>query len=193
MANGKIVQVLGVVVDVQFPDGNVPSILNALTTQNDGKTLVLEVAQHLGENIIRCIAMDSTDGLVRGSPVVDTGSAIMVPVGPEVLGRIADVIGHPIDELGPINTKDHYPIHRAAPSFTDQATETEQLITGIKVIDLLCPYAKGGKIGLFGGAGVGKTSPSKNLSTTLLKATAACLFLPVWAKEPAKGTTFTTK
>jgi F-type H+-transporting ATPase subunit beta len=169
MANGKIVQVLGVVVDVQFPDGNVPSILNALTTQNDGKTLVLEVAQHLGENIIRCIAMDSTDGLVRGSPVVDTGSAIMVPVGPEVLGRIADVIGHPIDELGPINTKDHYPIHRAAPSFTDQATETEQLITGIKVIDLLCPYAKGGKIGLFGGAGVGKTVTIQELINNIAK------------------------
>jgi F-type H+-transporting ATPase subunit beta len=169
MANGKIVQVLGAVVDVQFPDGNVPSILNALTTQNDGKTLVLEVAQHLGENIIRCIAMDSTDGLVRGAEVLDTGSSIMVPVGPEVLGRIADVIGHPIDDLGPINTKDHYPIHRAAPSFTDQATETEQLITGIKVIDLLCPYAKGGKIGLFGGAGVGKTVTIQELINNIAK------------------------
>lgn len=169
MANGKIVQVLGAVVDVQFPDGNVPAILNALTTQNDGKTLVLEVAQHLGENIIRCIAMDSTDGLVRGSEVFDTGSAIMVPVGPEVLGRIADVIGQPIDELGPLTTKDHYPIHRAAPSFTDQATETEQLITGIKVIDLLCPYAKGGKIGLFGGAGVGKTVTIQELINNIAK------------------------
>lgn len=169
MANGKIVQVLGAVVDVQFPDGNVPSILNALTTQNDGKTLVLEVAQHLGENIIRCIAMDSTDGLVRGAEVLDTGSAIMVPVGPEVLGRIADVIGQPIDELGPLTTKDHYPIHRAAPSFTDQATETEQLITGIKVIDLLCPYAKGGKIGLFGGAGVGKTVTIQELINNIAK------------------------
>ncbi|MBL8638063.1 MAG: F0F1 ATP synthase subunit beta [Alphaproteobacteria bacterium] len=169
MANGKIVQVLGAVVDVQFPDGNVPSILNALTTKNDGKTLVLEVAQHLGENIIRCIAMDSTDGLVRGAEVLDTGSAIMVPVGPEVLGRIADVIGQPIDELGPLTTKDHYPIHRAAPSFTDQATETEQLITGIKVIDLLCPYAKGGKIGLFGGAGVGKTVTIQELINNIAK------------------------
>lgn len=169
MANGKIVQVLGAVVDVQFSDGNVPSILNALTTQNDGKTLVLEVAQHLGENIIRCIAMDSTDGLVRGAEVLDTGSAIMVPVGPEVLGRIADVIGQPIDELGPLTTKDHYPIHRAAPSFTDQATETEQLITGIKVIDLLCPYAKGGKIGLFGGAGVGKTVTIQELINNIAK------------------------
>jgi F-type H+-transporting ATPase subunit beta len=166
---GKIHQILGAVIDVQFPDGNVPSILNALTTQNEGKTLVLEVAQHLGENTVRCIAMDSTDGMVRGSDVFDTGAPISVPVGPEVLGRIIDVIGQPIDELGPINSKTKKPIHRSAPSFTDQATETEQLITGIKVIDLLCPYAKGGKIGLFGGAGVGKTVTIQELINNIAK------------------------
>ena len=171
MANksGMIVQVLGAVIDVQFPDGNVPAILNALTTKNEGKELVLEVAQHLGENIVRCIAMDSTDGLVRGAPVEDTGDAILVPVGPEVLGRIIDVIGNPIDERGPVTTKSKAPIHRSAPAFADQATETEQLITGIKVIDLLCPYAKGGKIGLFGGAGVGKTVTIQELINNIAK------------------------
>ena len=167
--NGNIVQVLGAVVDVQFPDGNVPAILNALHTQNDGKTLVLEVAQHLGENIVRCVAMDSTDGLVRGTEVKDTGNAISVPVGVEVLGRITDVIGQPIDERGPINATKTYPIHREAPKFEDQATETEQLITGIKVVDLLCPYAKGGKIGLFGGAGVGKTVTIQELINNIAK------------------------
>ncbi len=169
MANGKISQVLGAVVDVQFVDGNVPAILNAVTTQNEGKTLVMEVAQHLGENTVRCIAMDSTDGLVRGAEVLDTGAPISVPVGPEVLGRILDVIGQPIDERGVVNAKKHYPIHRAAPSFTDQATETEQLVTGIKVIDLMCPYAKGGKIGLFGGAGVGKTVTIMELINNIAK------------------------
>ncbi|MCB1558231.1 MAG: F0F1 ATP synthase subunit beta [Alphaproteobacteria bacterium] len=168
-ANGKIVQVLGAVVDVQFNDGNVPAILNALTTTNDGKTLVLEVAQHLGENIVRCIAMDSTDGLVRGTAVADTGNAIAVPVGKEVLGRIVDVIGQPIDERGPVGEKKTYPIHREAPKFEEQATETEQLITGIKVVDLLCPYAKGGKIGLFGGAGVGKTVTIQELINNIAK------------------------
>ncbi|MDD3019604.1 MAG: F0F1 ATP synthase subunit beta [Alphaproteobacteria bacterium] len=168
-ASGKVVQILGAVVDVQFADGNVPAILNALTTTNDGKTLVLEVAQHLGESIVRCIAMDSTDGLVRGAAVSDTGDAICVPVGKEVLGRILDVIGHPIDERGPIGEKKSYPIHREAPSFEDQATETEQLITGIKVVDLLCPYAKGGKIGLFGGAGVGKTVTIQELINNIAK------------------------
>ncbi len=169
MANGKINQVLGAVVDVQFADGDVPAILNALTTQNEGKELVLEVAQHLGENTVRCIAMDSTDGLVRGAEVKDTGDAIRVPVGPEVLGRIIDVIGNPIDERGPIAAKSTNPIHRSAPEFADQATETEQLITGIKVIDLLCPYAKGGKIGLFGGAGVGKTVTIQELINNIAK------------------------
>lgn len=166
---GKISQVLGAVVDVTFADGNVPAILNALHTQNDGKTLVLEVAQHLGENTVRAIAMDSTDGLVRGADVTDTGEAISVPVGPETLGRILDVIGLPVDERGPVNTKKRFPIHRAAPAYVDQATETEQLVTGIKVIDLLCPYAKGGKIGLFGGAGVGKTVTIMELINNIAK------------------------
>ena len=169
MANGKISQVLGAVVDVQFVDGNVPAILNAVTTQNEGKTLVMEVAQHLGENTVRCIAMDSTDGLVRGAEVIDTGAPISVPVGAEVLGRILDVIGQPIDERGAVNAKEAYPIHRSAPAFTDQATETEQLVTGIKVIDLMCPYAKGGKIGLFGGAGVGKTVTIMELINNIAK------------------------
>jgi F-type H+-transporting ATPase subunit beta len=167
--NGMITQVLGAVVDVQFPNGNVPAILNAVTTTNEGKTLVMEVAQHLGENTVRCIAMDSTDGLVRGTEVKDTGDAITVPVGTEVLGRIIDVIGQPIDERGSVNATKYYPIHREAPKFEDQATETEQLITGIKVIDLLCPYAKGGKIGLFGGAGVGKTVTIQELINNIAK------------------------
>jgi len=153
---GKITQVLGAVVDVQF-DGDMPAILNALHTDNNGKTLVLEVAQHLGEKTVRTIAMDTTEGLTRGQKVEDQGDAINVPVGPEVLGRIMNVIGEPIDERGPLKTKKSYPIHRPAPDYVDQATETEQLVTGIKVIDLLTPYPKGGKIGLFGGAGVGKT------------------------------------
>ncbi|MBO6784782.1 MAG: F0F1 ATP synthase subunit beta, partial [Alphaproteobacteria bacterium] len=153
---GKITQVLGAVVDVQF-DGDLPAIMNALETDNHGNRLVLEVAQHLGENTVRTIAMDTTEGLVRGQEAVDTGAAISVPVGPEVLGRIINVIGEPIDERGPLETSQKFEIHREAPEFVDQATDTEQLVTGIKVVDLLTPYAKGGKIGLFGGAGVGKT------------------------------------
>jgi F-type H+-transporting ATPase subunit beta len=155
-STGKVTQVMGAVVDVQF-EGKLPPILNALNLTNDGKTLVLEVAQHLGENVVRTIAMDSTEGLVRGQQVVDTGSPILTPVGPETLGRIINVIGEPVDERGPVNAKEHFPIHRPAPAFVDQSTETQMLVTGIKVIDLLAPYAKGGKIGLFGGAGVGKT------------------------------------
>ena len=153
---GRVSQVLGAVVDVQF-DGELPPILNALNAEFNGQQLVLEVAQHLGENTVRCIAMDTTDGLTRGQDVADTGDAISVPVGKETLGRIMDVIGRPIDERGDVKTSANWPIHRAAPEFTEQSTETEVLVTGIKVIDLLEPYAKGGKIGLFGGAGVGKT------------------------------------
>ena len=159
MANkkaGKISQVMGAVVDVKF-DGDLPPILNALHVDNNGQRLVLEVAQHLGENAVRTIAMDTTEGLRRGQEVIDTGDAISVPVGPETLGRILNVIGEPVDERGPVNAKMTSPIHREAPSFTDQATDTEILVTGIKVIDLIAPYTKGGKIGLFGGAGVGKT------------------------------------
>ena len=156
MAQGKVTQVIGAVVDVQF-EGNLPAILNALETENNGKRLVLEVAQHLGENTVRTIAMDSTEGLVRGAPVRDTGSPISVPVGDATLGRILNVIGEPIDEKGPVAAAETRAIHQPAPDFAAQATESKVLVTGIKVIDLLAPYAKGGKIGLFGGAGVGKT------------------------------------
>ena len=153
---GRVTQVIGAVVDVQF-DGALPAILNALETTNNGKRLVLEVAQHLGENTVRCIAMDATEGLVRGAPVKDLGAPISVPVGDATLGRILNVIGEPVDEKGPVVAKETRAIHQPAPAFSEQATESVVLVTGIKVIDLLAPYAKGGKIGLFGGAGVGKT------------------------------------
>jgi len=166
---GKVTQVLGAVVDVQF-DGDLPAILNALTVDNQGKKLVLEVAQHLGENTVRTIAMDTTDGMVRGQEATDTGAAITVPVGPETLGRIINVIGEPVDERGPVAAKKHYEIHRPAPSFVDQSTEPQVLVTGIKVIDLLTPYPKGGKIGLFGGAGVGKTVTIMELINNVAKA-----------------------
>ncbi|HET6160769.1 MAG TPA: F0F1 ATP synthase subunit beta [Dongiaceae bacterium] len=166
---GKVTQVLGAVVDVQF-DGDLPAILNALHMQNQGKLLVLEVAQHLGENTVRTIAMDSTDGLVRGQEVSDTGAAISVPVGNETLGRIINVIGDPIDERGPVNAKTHFEIHRPAPAFVEQSTEAQILATGIKVVDLLAPYARGGKIGLFGGAGVGKTVLIQELINNVAKA-----------------------
>jgi len=166
---GSVTQVMGAVVDVRF-DGELPEILNALHCDNHGKLLVLEVAQHLGENSVRTIAMDSTEGLMRGLPVTDTGTAITVPVGPETLGRIMNVIGDPVDERGPIETKKRAPIHAEAPEFIDQSTESEVLITGIKVIDLISPYAKGGKIGLFGGAGVGKTVIIMELINNIAKA-----------------------
>jgi len=167
---GIITQVIGAVIDVKFPAGKLPSILNALTTQNDGKTLVLEVAQHLGENEVRAIAMDSTDGLTRGQDVTDTGAPISVPVGRETLGRIMNVVGEPIDERGPVGHKQTAPIHAMPPAFVDQSTKTEILVTGIKVIDLLAPYVKGGKIGLFGGAGVGKTVLIMELINNIAKA-----------------------
>ena len=166
---GHITQVIGAVVDVKF-DGELPEILTALECDNGGNRLVLEVAQHLGESSVRTIAMDSTEGLKRGDEVKDTGAPIQVPVGPETLGRIVNVIGEPIDEKGQISTKENWPIHRQAPSFNDQSTETEILVTGIKVIDLLAPYAKGGKIGLFGGAGVGKTVIIMELINNIAKA-----------------------
>jgi F-type H+-transporting ATPase subunit beta len=166
---GKVRQVTGAVVDVQF-SGHLPAILNALETQNQGKRLVLEVAQHLGENTVRTIAMDATEGLVRGQDVLDTGDVIAVPVGEETLGRIMNVIGEPIDEAGAIATNASRPIHAPAPSFVEQSTEAEMLVTGIKVIDLLAPYAKGGKIGLFGGAGVGKTVLIQELINNVAKA-----------------------
>ena len=167
--NGKIKQIIGAVVDVNF-DSDLPEIYTALEVNNSGNKLTLEVAQHLGENDVRTIAMDATEGLKRGDEVINTGSPISVPVGPETLGRIINVVGESIDEKGEVKTKEKWPIHRAAPKFTDQATETEQLVTGIKVVDLLAPYAKGGKIGLFGGAGVGKTVTIMELINNIAKA-----------------------
>ncbi|MGZ0246266.1 MAG: F0F1 ATP synthase subunit beta, partial [Alphaproteobacteria bacterium] len=166
---GSVSQVLGAVVDVQF-EGELPYILNALECDNGGNRLILEVAQHLGESTVRTIAMDTTEGLVRGLKVTDTGSPIMMPVGPETLGRILNVIGEPIDERGPLNTTKKLPIHREAPVFTEQSTETDVLVTGIKVVDLLAPYSRGGKIGLFGGAGVGKTVLIMELINNIAKA-----------------------
>ncbi|MCS6932506.1 MAG: F0F1 ATP synthase subunit beta [Acetobacteraceae bacterium] len=166
---GRITQVLGAVVDVQFPE-ELPAILNALHTRVEDRTLVLEVAQHLGERTVRCIAMDTTDGLVRGQEVTDTGAGIAVPVGPGTLGRILNVIGEPIDERGPVKAEKYYSIHREAPPFEEQATAAQILVTGIKVIDLLAPYLKGGKIGLFGGAGVGKTVTIQELINNIAKA-----------------------
>ena len=166
---GRISQVIGAVIDVQF-DGELPPILNALECDNHGQRLVLEVAQHLGESTVRTVAMDSTDGLVRGTEVTDTGGPIRVPVGPGTLGRIMNVIGDPVDERGEIKATTRMPIHRPAPEFVDQSTEQEILITGIKVVDLLAPYARGGKIGLFGGAGVGKTVIIQELINNIAKA-----------------------
>ncbi len=166
---GKIAQVIGAVVDVAF-DHHLPAILNALETDNQGNRLVLEVAQHLGENTVRTIAMDSTEGLVRGQDVMDTGTPIAVPVGEGTLGRIMNVVGEPVDEAGPVSYSEKRPIHADAPSFVEQSTEAEILITGIKVVDLLAPYAKGGKIGLFGGAGVGKTVIIQELINNIAKA-----------------------
>ncbi|WP_422055367.1 F0F1 ATP synthase subunit beta [Sphingomonas sp.] len=165
---GRIAQVIGAVVDVSF-DGELPAILSALETDNNGNRLVLEVAQHLGENTVRTIAMDSTEGLTRGQPVTATGAQIQVPVGPATLGRILNVVGEPIDERGPVATDLRAPIHAEAPLFVDQSTESAILVTGIKVIDLLAPYAKGGKIGLFGGAGVGKTVLIQELINNIAK------------------------
>ena len=154
---GKITEVIGPVVDIRFNDGELPEILNAVEIDNNGKRLVVEVAQHIGDNIVRCVAMSSTDGLVRGKDAVDTGKSISVPVGKETLGRIFNVLGEPVDELPAPKTKERWEIHRSAPAYEEQESTTEILETGIKVVDLICPYAKGGKIGLFGGAGVGKT------------------------------------
>ncbi|KAF9583219.1 atp2, beta subunit of the F1 sector of mitochondrial F1F0 ATP synthase [Lunasporangiospora selenospora] len=168
-SNGQIRSVIGAVVDVQFEQGKLPSILNALEVKGLDRRLVLEVSQHLGENTVRTIAMDGTEGLVRGQPVEDTGAPITIPVGPECLGRIINVIGEPIDERGPIKSKQTAPIHCEAPEFVDQSVVPEVLVTGIKVVDLLAPYARGGKIGLFGGAGVGKTVFIQELINNIAK------------------------
>jgi F-type H+-transporting ATPase subunit beta len=175
MHKGKITQVIGPVVDIEFPPGKLPRILNALTVSNpsisrERENLVLEVAQHLGESVVRAVAMDTTDGLVRGAEVSDTGAPIQMPVGPETLGRILNVVGLPVDEKGPVQSKRKMPIHRAAPPFVDQSTKVELFETGIKVVDLLAPYRKGGKIGLFGGAGVGKTVLIMELINNIAKA-----------------------
>jgi F-type H+/Na+-transporting ATPase subunit beta len=172
---GRITQVIGPVVDVEFPSGHLPKILSALRCDNPNISdvpgnLVLEVAAHLGQSVVRAIAMDATEGLVRGAPVTDTGSAIAMPVGPEVLGRVLNVVGQPVDEAGPVLAKQHWPIHRPAPAFVEQSTKVEVFETGIKVIDLLAPYRKGGKIGLFGGAGVGKTVLIQELINNVAKA-----------------------
>ncbi len=168
-ATGKITQVIGAVVDVQF-EGDLPAILNALETTNGGNRLVLEVAQHLGESTVRTIAMDTSEGLVRGQECTDTGKPISVPVGPGTLGRIMNVIGEPVDEAGPVKGVERRAIHQPTPSYTEQSTEAQILITGIKVVDLLAPYARGGKIGLFGGAGVGKTVLIQELINNVAKA-----------------------
>ena len=168
-AVGKIAQVIGAVVDVTFTD-HLPAILNALETDNNGNRLVLEVAQHLGENTVRTIAMDTTEGLTRGHEVRDTGKAISVPVGEGTLGRIINVIGEPVDEAGPVKSDGTREIHQDAPAFVEQSTEAQMLVTGIKVVDLLAPYARGGKIGLFGGAGVGKTVLIQELINNIAKA-----------------------
>lgn len=170
VSQGKVRAVIGAIVDVQFEQGNLPAILNALEIETSEGKLVLEVAQHLGENTVRTIAMDGTEGLVRGEKVIDTGSPISVPVGRETLGRILNVIGEPIDERGPVNTKQRRPIHAEPPAFVEQSTAAEVLETGIKVVDLLAPYARGGKIGLFGGAGVGKTVFIQELINNIAKA-----------------------
>jgi F-type H+-transporting ATPase subunit beta len=172
--SGRIVQVMGPVVDVEFPPGEIPEIDTALTATNPSindreANLVLEIALHLGENTVRTIAMDTTDGLKRGQPVEDTGAPISIPVGPGTLGRIMNVIGEPVDERGPIVTDMKYPIHRPAPEFVDQSTDVEVLETGIKVVDLIAPYPKGGKVGLFGGAGVGKTVVIMELINNIAK------------------------
>src|SRR6202521_6277339 len=166
---GRITQVIGAVVDVQFED-HLPAILNALETKNQGNRLVLEVAQHLGESTVRTIAMDSSEGLVRGQEVTDTGQPIAVPVGVGTLGRIINVVGDPVDEAGPVPHTERRAIHQNAPAYTEQSTEAQILSTGIKVVDLLAPYAKGGKVGLFGGAGVGKTVIIQELINNIAKA-----------------------
>ena len=194
MANkvGRITQVIGAVVDVQFDD-HLPAILSALETSNKGNRLVLEVAQHLGEATVRTVAMDSTDGLVRGQEVTDTGQPIAVPVGDGTLGRIINVVGDPVDEAGAVPHTQTRAIHQNAPTFTEQSTEAEILITGIKVVDLLAPYAKGGKIGLFGGAGVGKTVIIMELINNVAKAHGGYSVFAGVGERTREATTFTMK
>ena len=198
--NGKVVQVIGPVVDVEFAEGKLPKIMSALKLTNPGissikDNLTLEVAQHLGENTVRAVAMDTTDGLVRGMIVRDTGGPIAMPVGPECLGRILNVIGEPVDDGPPVQAKSRMPIHRAPPQFVEQSTKVEIFETGIKVIDLLSPYSNGGKIGLFGGAGVGKTVLIMELINNVAGArrTAACPASPASASARARATTSSSR
>ena len=193
IAQGKITQIIGAVIDVTFSD-KLPDILNALHIKREnGQLLVLEVAQHLGEKTVRTISMDSTEGLTRGQVVYDTGAPITVPVGPELLGRIINVVGDPIDERGDLKASHYLPIHREAPTFMDQSTETEILVTGIKVIDLLTPYSRGGKIGLFGGAGVGKTVLIMELINNIAKAHGGYSVFAGVGERTRKEMTFTEK
>ena len=189
---GKVVQIMGAVVDVKF-ENHLPAILEALEIEQNGSKLVLEVAQHLGENTVRTIAMDKTEGLKRGQDVISTGEPISVPVGEGTLGRIINVVGEPVDELGDIKAKEKKSIHQSAPEFIEQSTEREVLVTGIKVVDLLCPYAKGGKIGLFGGAGVGKTILIMELINNVAKSHGGYSVFEELVKEPAKEMTYIGK
>ena len=191
MSSGKVVQVIGAVVDVEFPRDQVPKVYDALKI--DSIDLTLEVQQQLGDGVVRAIAMGPSEGLARGVAVSNTGNPITVPVGAETLGRIMDVLGNAIDERGPINAREHAPIHRAAPTYEEQKGGNEILETGIKVIDLICPFARGGKVGLFGGAGVGKTVTMASSSATSLSSTRASRCSPAWASAHGKATTSITR
>ena len=190
---GKIVQIIGAVVDIRFSKDSLPNLLNAIEVDNQGEKLVLEVAQHIGDDIVRCIAMSSTDGLVRGMDAVDTGDSIKVPVGKETLGRIFNLLGEPVDEREPVETKEKWSIHREAPSYEEQTASNEVLETGIKVIDLIAPYLKGGKIGLFGGAGVGKTVLIQELINNVATSMVVFQYSQVLVSVQEKVMTFTTK
>ena len=194
MNKGRVIQINGAVLDVEFPDGEMPAIYNSLRVKReDQEDLVLEVQQHLGERRVRTIAMDATEGLTRGVEVEDTGEPISIPVGDAVRGRLLNVVGEAIDNVGPVHAQKRNPIHRPAPEFKDLSTSTEILETGIKVVDLLEPYSKGGKIGLFGGAGVGKTVVIMELINNIARSTAASRCSPVWVSVPARVTTCCVK
>jgi F-type H+-transporting ATPase subunit beta len=186
--NGHIVQVIGPVIDIRFENGELPKIYNAIQIDNKGVKIVAEVMQHLGNETVRCVSMSSTEGLVRDMPAIDTGAPIQVPVGKETLGRVMNVLGEPVDKLDEVKTTEHWPIHRPAPGFDEQKPATEVLETGIKVIDLLAPYAKGGKIGLFGGAGVGKTVLIQELIRNIERNTADIPYSQALAKDQGKVT-----
>ena len=190
---GEVVQVTGPVLDIRFAHDELPALLNAIEIDNQGAKLTAEVAQQVGDNTVRCIAMNSTDGLVRGAKAVDTGSSISVPVGEECLGRVFNLLGDPVDNKPAPETKERWSIHRPAPAYEEQTPATEILETGIKVVDLICPYAKGGKIGLFGGAGVGKTVLIMELTTTWPRLTAVFPYLRALESVPVREMTFTMK